>query len=346
MANRHIGEHVKLRSGKYGRIRAILQQAPLAMNCRYQVLLDGTTKLIGINGLDILEKTPEDYFARQRHELSIKLGLGAKTKLEIFKNRIEEIRLTVSSRPGTTAGDCFTAERVPSEGKAVVFMGLRTVPGTVAGAIYKNGLTALKYLSSAATVDEGYIAGNPHLGQRDGGQAAAFRTQFLQECRMYSKIDSRWVEFQMLQLANAHKSGPGVTVSGFHSTSGKPEYAAEYSDATGQIHGKTYYNMGMAMEISDHCYPLSIEGGITDWNALPPGDRYGKDTIVMAYKKEDKAWKHDYESEILLGGATPPADFVYFCCYPVSRSATGFTSTLNSGILGKIGGLNKVNRDK
>jgi hypothetical protein len=336
MAKRHIGEHVQLRSGKLGRIRAVLQQASLAMHCRYQVLIDGTTTLIGVNGLDILDPSPEQYFEAQRKELQLKLGPGGAERIARFRERIGEIRTSVSQRQGMQVGPLFVEERAPTRGKAVVFMGLKTVPEPVAGAIHKYGLTALKYLSGAATVDVGYITNGPQPGQRDNGQAAAFRTRFLNDCQTISRAADRWLEFQLLQLANAHKSGPGVTVSGFHSTSGKPEYAAEYTDGTGQMHGRPCYNIGVAMEISDKCYPLSIEGGIKQWNALADQDRYGKPKIEMAFKKEDKDWHHDYESEILLGGATPPSDIVFFCCYSVTRAATAFTATLGQGLLGKI----------
>jgi hypothetical protein len=345
MAKRHIGEHVQLRSGKTGRIRAVLQQASLAMHCRYQVLIDGTNTQIGINGLDILDPCPERYFAQQRTEVQLKLGQSGAEKIAKFRERIDEIRTSISRRQGLQVGNLFVEERDPTRGKAVVFMGLKTVPEPVAGAIHKYGLTALKYLKDAAQVDQGYITAGPQPGQRDNRQAASFRVRFLTDCQTISRAGDRWLEFQLLQLANAHKSGPGVTVSGFHSTSGKPEYAAEYTDGTGEMHGRPCYNIGVAMEISDSCCPLSIQGAIEQWNALANEDRYGKPAIELAFKKEEVKWKHDYESEILLGGATPPADIVFFCCYTVTRSATNFSSGLGAGLLGKMGNLNKTDRD-
>jgi hypothetical protein len=56
MAHYAVNDRVKLRSGRVGTITRILLDSPMAMNCRYQVAMEPGRELIGINGLDVMER--------------------------------------------------------------------------------------------------------------------------------------------------------------------------------------------------------------------------------------------------------------------------------------------------
>ena len=74
------GQRVLLRSDKTGVITKILLDHALAMNTRYQVALDQSNVVMGINGLDVLGALPplaESFFARQRLISREVLGGGA-----------------------------------------------------------------------------------------------------------------------------------------------------------------------------------------------------------------------------------------------------------------------------
>lgn len=340
MADFKPGQRVRLRNGKTAVITKVLvANSPLATDTRYQVAIEPIHQVIGVNGLEIMEALPpsfEEYFRHQRSVVRKALGVGLQ-KVEEFKNYMTEGHKNINSRPGITAELAYEEQKQPSNPNAsVVFMGLKTVPATIAGAIQKYGITAQKYLNEAKQVDEEYI-NRMSKTEKDASQATAVRIKFRQDREVRATSGTAGLdEFKLLQLANAHKSGPGVYTSGFHSTSGKPSYASEYSDASGQVIGKAYYNFGAAIEITDECYPLVIQEAIEHWNGLGPGHRYNQPQIEMAFQKEEATWKRDYESEILLGGATLPTDFVYLCIWKIVRKNVGVMGNLQSELSKKM----------
>lgn len=183
----------------------------------------------------------------------------------------------------------------------VVFMGLKAVPEHVMKSILVNGLVPLKYLNNRSIMRK---AGTTLTLQNDR-QANYLRRRFILDLPRTSAGNLN--VYKLLQMANAHKSGPGVTTSGFHSTSGKPGYAAQYSQGSASSSPlRVSYNMCLGIRVTDKSFPLIIQDGIENWNRY-----HSEKKIVMAFSKESKNWKHDYESEILLGGATPASDFVY-----------------------------------
>lgn len=339
MANFIPGQRVLLRSGKIGTIDRILVDGALATDTSYLVAMEPGATLIKINGLDVMEALPpavDDYFALQRRIVRQALGPGAQ-KVASFKQHMHSGHEAIRNRRDIAVRLVYEEERPPTVPNAsVVFMGMKTIPAEVAGAIQKYGITALKYLEGAATVPASYITAMS-AGAKDPNQANEMRRRFVQERerRIHPQVTGL-DEFRLLQLANAHKSGPGVSTSGFHSTSGKPSYASEYADASGQVIGKPYYNLGAAIEITDQCYPLVIQQAIEHWNQLSNKDRYGNLPITMAFAKTDESWKRDYESEILLGGATLPTDFVYFGLWEVTRQAMGIMGGLKNDLLGAL----------
>jgi hypothetical protein len=348
MAHYSPGERVLLRSDKIGTIERIIFDNPLATNTRYQVAMEApATGLIGIHGLDImgtLPPEPEAFFRGQRRIVREILGPGA-GRIDAFKMKMHDEHKTIGEREGISAELIYEEERKPSSpGASIVFMGMKTVPAEVAGAIQMYGITALKYLASAQQVPATYVKAMS-TGAKNPAQATAMRRAFIRdrERRVHPRGAGLDV-FKLLQLANSHKSGPGVSTSGFHSTSGKPEYASEYADASGQVVGKYYYNLGAAMEITDQCYPLVIQQTIEHWNSLSQTDRYNNPQITMAFSKKDENWKRDYESEILLGGATPSTDFVYFCLWEITRPEVGdLMEQVKRGVALGQGRLRKTN---
>jgi len=342
VANFQLGERVRLRSGKIGVIEKVLVDHPLAMNVRFRVAMEPNHQIIGVNGIDVMEALPgrvppsfDEYFKRQRQVARQALGPGAH-KVDEFKKHMTDGHINIRSRPGISAELVYEEQKPPSNPNAsVVFMGLKTVPAEIAGAIQKYGITAQKYLDKAKKVPEEYI-GQMSVAEKDCAQAKEVRIQFKQDRELKVGLGVTGIDdFKLLQLANAHKSGPGVYTSGFHSTSGKASYASEYSDASGQVIGKAYYNFGAAIEITDDCYPLVIQEAIEQWNSLWANSRDNQPRIEMSFQKEEKTWKRDYESEILLGGATLPTDFVYLCVWKVVRKSVGIMGNLQSELLKK-----------
>jgi len=56
MAYYAVNDRVKLRSGRIGAITRILLDHLMAMNCRCQVAMEPGRELIGVNGLDVMER--------------------------------------------------------------------------------------------------------------------------------------------------------------------------------------------------------------------------------------------------------------------------------------------------
>jgi hypothetical protein len=59
VAKFQVGERVKLRSGRFGTILAVLIDSSMAMNARYRVDMEPGHQLIGVNGLDVMELLPQ-----------------------------------------------------------------------------------------------------------------------------------------------------------------------------------------------------------------------------------------------------------------------------------------------
>ncbi|RSD30270.1 hypothetical protein [Vibrio pectenicida] len=223
-----------------------------------------------------------------------------------------------------------------AEGAPIVFMGMKAVPENVVNAILKNGLIPLRYLYNQQVME---MSSNT-LRCKNDRQSKYLRRRFVLDL---PRTNGNQLDvFQLLQLANAHKSGPGVSTSGFHSTSGKPSYAVEYSrGSASSTTRQASYNMGLAIKITPLTYPLIVQYAIETWN------RGGDDRkIVMSYTKSDDNWKHDYESEILLGGCTPASDLVYVGLAKVEAKAVGMQL---GGLLGQLSAgkkLRKTSRSK
>ena len=256
----------------------------------------------------------DDYFDNQRKLVRKILGNNSEAVVK-FRDCMHNGQNDLANRPNANATLFYESPVKGVEqhkGKSIVFMGMKSLPENVAFAICVYGITAFKYLSKAPLVESFDTTAPP---KSDKTKANGFRAQFKGDRHFR---DGGLDEFELLNLANAHKSGPGVITSGYHSTSGKPEYAAEYSVGGAQKKGATGYNLGVAIAISDECYPLIIQNGIETWNEKSDDDRGGKDKkITMAFAKEEKAWERDYESEILLGGASPSTDFAYIGLWKV-----------------------------
>ncbi len=56
MALYAVNDRIKLRSGRTGTITRVLLDHALAMNCRYQVAMEPGREVIGVNGLDVMER--------------------------------------------------------------------------------------------------------------------------------------------------------------------------------------------------------------------------------------------------------------------------------------------------
>ena len=220
-----------------------------------------------------------------------------------------------------------------TDSSPIVFMGLKAVPENVVRAILKNGLIPLRYLNNQRVMNMSSSA----LRCKNDRQSRYLRRRFVLD--LPRTHGNQLDVFRLLQLADAHKMGPGVFTSGFHSTSGKPGYAVQYSrgSANSSIR-RASYNMGLAIKVTDCSYPLIIQDAIEAWNN-------GSDSrkIVMSFNKSNDNWKRDYESEILLGGCTPVDDFAYVGLAKVEAQVT---STRLGGLLGQLTAgirLRKVN---
>ena len=76
MTNFSVGQMVLLRSGKTGKIKQILVYNPMAHLCRYQVALEPSGQLIGINGVDIMR------------------AIGIQPRMDLFGRSLDGYRLT------------------------------------------------------------------------------------------------------------------------------------------------------------------------------------------------------------------------------------------------------------
>lgn len=78
MALYNVGERVKLRSGRVATIRRVLLDSPMPTNARYQVAMEPGIQLIGINGLDIIERLPSvEHLPPNARNASLGLGVKA-----------------------------------------------------------------------------------------------------------------------------------------------------------------------------------------------------------------------------------------------------------------------------
>ncbi|MBW3696705.1 hypothetical protein EK599_13455 [Vibrio sp. T187] len=242
------------------------------------------------------------YFAYHRRRTGeILANQTAGTPVATFKNLFEANQREMANHPRTNL--TITMSQIKGQNlrqDPVVFMGLKAVPENVVNSILINGLVPLRYLYDQEVMNKAKC----NLNMPNDRQANYLRRRFALDL---PRVPNNNLDVCMLlKMANAHKSGPGVTTSGFHSTSGKPDYAVEYSrGSAGSNINKVSYNMGLAIRVTPESYPLIIQDGIEQWN------KYNEEQIVMSFSKDDKKWKHDYESEILLGGATPASDFLY-----------------------------------
>ena len=339
VANYLPGERVMLASEKAALINKLLMDGAQADDVSYQVTLQDSGIPETVKESDIVTPLPprtKDFFDRQRDVARRILGDGD-GKIEEFAGIMRRGHGQIGSRAVVNAEVVFEHRRpLSSPGASVVFMGMKTVPEAVVGAIHKYGITALKYLHLADKVDAGYAERIKGEVSSDR-QASTFRNKFLFELPWRTHPSYPTLggldEFRLLKIVNAHKTGDTQN-SGYHSTSGKPQYASEYSEASGQVLGKTEYNLGVAIELSDDCYPVVIQEALEHWNARTPASRYGKETITMAFDKKAEGWERDYESEILLGGATAPSDFVYLGIWAVQRATLGPMAGIKLGLQG------------
>lgn len=328
------GQRVQLRSGQVGTITKVLQAHSLAMHTRYQVALEPLDTLVGVEALNVMGRADaKSFFDRQRAVVRQSLGANAH-RVEEFKSHLHKGHKLIAGRGNVTVRPVFEEARDPSTpGASVVFMGMKTISAEIVCAIYKYGLTALKYLKLAPPAAFG--VDDIPTQTKDAGHAAAMRAKFLLDTPALAPPARGLDEYKLLKIANAHKSGDTEN-SGLHSTSGKPDYASEYSEASGQTFGKEFYNFGVAIEITNACYPIVIQDGIERWNKFNPTN-----TIQMAFAKKEETWKRDYESEIMLGGGTPSTDFVYFGVWGVTQKASANMLDLKSQ-LGKGFALKKT----
>lgn len=310
-----------------GRHENSIMMRQLRIRSSYQGLMDylrREERLLlnpGSSGIDA-------FFDRQRQIVRQTIGAGHPAKVDEFKKCMDTGQGNLAKQPNANATLFHEERKAPSNPNAsIVFMGMKSLKESVAFAIVKYGITALKFLAHAPSGPEDF----KQCAAKDPTHARNMRTRLVSELpRKGTALD----EFKLLQLANAHKSGPGVSTSGFHSTSGKPSYAAEYSVGPAQKPGDTCYNLGVAIEVTDGCYPLVIQEAIEGWNKHRADE---SNKIVMAFSKDDPAWKRDFESEILLGGASPSVDFVYLCLWKVTWPA-------NTGV--RFGGLGNIQLKK
>lgn len=281
------------------------------------------------------ERSVKRYFDNQRRRTAQILSTqnGCREILE-FKRLFEDNQREMAAHPRTI----LTPEQSQVydynvEGAPIVFMGMKAVPENVVRAILKNGLIPLRYLYNQQVME---MSSNT-LRCKNDRQSKYLRRRFVLDL---PRTNGNQLDvFQLLQLANAHKAGPGVATSGFHSTSGKPDYAVEYSrGSAGSSLRQASYNMGLAIKITPQTYPLIIQDAIETWNHQNH-DR----TIVMSFKKDDANWKHDYESEILLGGCTPASDLVYVGLAKVEARPVGMQL---GGLLGGISAGTKLKKAK
>ena len=181
----------------------------------------------------------------------------------------------------------------------LVFMCFKTLPVGVKADIIRFGIFAEKFRKYGA---EGCM--RPFFVQQKGGHwvmdctpAIAARKIFLRSLVAKRGGLTKYIT----SVANAHKSGSTDT-SGFHSTTLKPDYAVSpYSLGYPMKVGDKMYNMAAAIKITKHCFPVIVYDAVKSWNQSNPTEK-----MKLAFKK--KGLKSDWESEILLGGATPPTD--------------------------------------
>lgn len=272
-----------------------------------------------------------EYFAYHRHRTGeILANQRHSNPVATFKQLFEQNQREMAMHPRTDL--TLTMSKIRGQNlnqDPVVFMGLKAVPENVVNSILINGLVPLRYLYDSGVMGKA----SSSLNMPNDRQANYLRRRFVLDL---PRVPQNHLNvYKLLQMANAHKSGPGVTTSGFHSTSGKPDYAVEYSrGSASSSKTKESYNMGLAIRVTEQSYPLIIQDGIELWN------KFNSEKIVMAFSKDDKKWKHDYESEILLGGATPASDFLYIGLAKVKAKPLG------NSLLGDISGFKKKSKKR
>ncbi|MFY2507469.1 hypothetical protein ACN3E9_04055 [Vibrio pectenicida] len=274
------------------------------------------------------ERSVKRYFDNQRRRTAQILATQHQSReiLE-FQRLFDETQDRVAAHPRTHLTKVqSTVYNYNAEGAPIVFMGMKAVPENVVNAILKNGLIPLRYLKNQQIMD----MSSSTLRCKNDRQSKYLRRRFVFDLPRTNR--NQLDVYQLLRLANHHKSGPGVTTSGFHSTSGKPDYAVQYSNgsASGTMR-QASYNMGLAIKVTPLTYPLIIQDAIETWNESDDDRK-----VVMSFQKNDPNWKRDYESEILLGGCTPVSDLVYVGlakveAKPVSRKLGGFLGQVSKG---------------
>jgi hypothetical protein len=272
----------------------------------------------------------DSYYRHQRNVVRKQLGSNW-SDVEKFDQEFEKIQNYIAGRSGIECERVFRQFKKRASG-SYVFMGMKGLTASVARAIQDNGIVALRFLEKKTGLTD-TPRRDDVLVDTHGNSGVRAKLKAL-----YPGISASLDEFALLQACNAHKSGPGVDKSGFHSTSGKPDYAAQYSDGSAELFDQDYYNLGVAISVSENSLPVMIAYAIQSWNERHTKDKH----IEMAFEKTPQVsegqtvnlTKRDYESEILLGGASTAGDFGYLGLWRVRRKQTDTGNALLNAIQG------------
>lgn len=309
-----MGSRVKLKNGQAG---VFLKPLPFD---KAEVAVEPLPAGMMFNRPDIKlhAHDADSYYRHQRNVVRKQLGSNW-SDVEKFDKEFEKIQEYIAGRSGIECERVFRQFKKRASG-TYVFMGMKGLSASIARAIQDNGIVALRFLEKKTGLtdtprhDDILVDAHSNSGVRAKLKA------------LYPGLSATLDEFALLQACNAHKSGPGVDKSGFHSTSGKPDYAAQYSDGSAELFDQDYYNLGVAISVSENCLPVMIAYAIQSWNERHTKDKH----IEMAFEKTPQVsegqtvnlTKRDYESEILLGGASTAGDFGYLGLWRVRRKKT------------------------
>jgi hypothetical protein len=252
------GRKVKLRSGKTATIVRPLESE------RYQVQLNDdagnpTTVKMGVSTWDIvkaIQPTPIEFFNGQRMKVyNLLQSANPQNNIEAFEKAFN-VRQK-KNIPGVELKKGPIYCKPINESSKIVFSCLNCVPESIYNKLFSNGLSSVKYSKeqyenkSTDEIKGGFLQSIPHDKENNI------------ECQA------------LLTAVNTHKAGDTST-SGFQSATTDPVYAASFSDGFPDKKDVSLYNIGLAIEITDKCYPLAVCQTFDEWNAFCREQRSGK----------------------------------------------------------------------